>query len=176
MSEKQAKVVALGSTIIDGKDLLRSVGVAPGGEGYASTIGVKMNQYQVDLHSQKRVTFFVWNIADGEQFTQMADEYLKGATGGIIFADLSEHETIMEIGDHLKTIRETYGYHFPLVIVGKVPERMRLFDRWDAKLWLVLDSGRYRVRIFFSKGDGEGMHFAFRYLAIQVLNARKLIR
>ncbi len=67
---------------------------------YISTIGVKVSRkkiYIADAYKPVTLTMMLWDISSDEQFIQIRNNYLRGATGAILVCDLTRPETLQTI-------------------------------------------------------------------------------
>lgn len=73
---------------------------------YLSTIGVKISQKNIDLTNpnglDRKLQLLIWDIEGQTKFQAIARNYLEGAQGAIIVADLNRQDTIDNIPAHIE--------------------------------------------------------------------------
>jgi small GTP-binding protein len=75
---------------------------------YLSTIGVKISQKNIDLAKpncpDQKLQLLIWDIEGQTRFQAISRNYLEGAQGAIIVADLNRQDTIDHISEHIELI------------------------------------------------------------------------
>jgi small GTP-binding protein len=75
---------------------------------YLSTIGVKISQKNIDFINpncpDQKLQLLIWDIEGQTKFQAIARNYLEGAQGAIIVADLNRKDTIDNIPAHIKLV------------------------------------------------------------------------
>lgn len=74
---------------------------------YLSTVGVKISRKLVEFPEQpelqsKSAQLLIWDIEGSTKFKGIAPNYLQGAKGAIVVADLSRRETIEHLEEHFQ--------------------------------------------------------------------------
>jgi len=73
-------------------------------DDYLSTIGVKVSTKRIDL-GHDAVRALIWDIEGGTPTQPMNDNYLVGAHGGIVVADILRKESIEHIVNYIDKAR-----------------------------------------------------------------------
>jgi small GTP-binding protein len=75
---------------------------------YLSTIGVKISQKNIDLINSdcpdQKLQLLIWDIEGQTKFQTIARNYLEGAQGAIIVADLNRQDTVDRIPEHMELV------------------------------------------------------------------------
>ncbi len=100
------KICLLGDFAVGKTSLVRRFVDRQFSDKYLSTIGVKISRKQVDLSAQdsensKSVQLMIWDIEGHTRFKEIAPSYLQGASGAIIVADLTRHDTMERLSKHI---------------------------------------------------------------------------
>jgi small GTP-binding protein len=113
MASVKKKICLLGSFAVGKTSLVERFVHNRFDEKYLTTIGVKISQKVLppikDAQSGKmnQHTFLIWDIAGLDKFDSVAKNYLRGAAGALVVADLTRPETIghiSEVCDKLKSV------------------------------------------------------------------------
>ena len=91
----QKKICMLGSFSVGKTSLVRQFVEGQFTDKYLSTIGVKVSRKTVE-RPQSQLKFLIWDLAGGDDFTQVGNNYLRGAKGALIVCDLTRAETLAE--------------------------------------------------------------------------------
>ncbi|NET29546.1 Rab family GTPase [Okeania sp. SIO1I7] len=73
---------------------------------YLSTVGVKISRKKVDLpkievEKNNFLQLLIWDLEGHTKFKAIAPNYLKGASGAIVVADVTRQETIENLSERL---------------------------------------------------------------------------
>ncbi len=75
---------------------------------YLSTIGVKISQKRIDStklnYPEQKLQLLIWDIEGQTKFQAISRNYLEGAQGAIIVADLNRKDTIDHIPAHIELV------------------------------------------------------------------------
>jgi len=99
-------------------------------EKYLTTVGVKISQKivpPVQAPGGGRMVqhmFLIWDIAGLEKFDHVADNYFRGAAGGLAVADLTRPETIEDLQRFCTRFRSV-NPEAKLILIGN---KLDLFD------------------------------------------------
>ena len=131
-------------------------------EKYHSTIGVKVDK-KVVVVGEEEVTMMLWDIAGEEEFFQIPESYVSGASGCLFVADGTRPETV----ETLKAIRQRIfgklGENLPnTILINKsdLAEEWKLTD--DTRIALEADGTRCLVT---SAKTGACVEEGFAHLA-----------
>ena len=83
---------------------------------YLSTIGVKISRKVVQRNADT-VNLLLWDLAGGDDFSQMGSSYLRGAAGALIVCDLTRQETAEAFAYYSQQLR-ALQVNAALVLVG----------------------------------------------------------
>ncbi len=91
---------------------------------YLSTIGVKVSQKLLPPLKIKsgefiQYNFLIWDIEGFEKNSQQLRNYLAGATGALLIADLTRPETIESLSEMLTTLSKAAPKARPVLIGNK---------------------------------------------------------
>jgi small GTP-binding protein len=71
---------------------------------YLSTVGVKISRKSVQVESQSnelQVNLLIWDLEGHTKFKSIAPNYLKGASGSMIVADITRIDTLKNLQLHI---------------------------------------------------------------------------
>ncbi len=95
------KIVLIGNFGVGKTSLIRRFVENSFSEEYLSTIGVSISKKTID-----NATIMIWDIEGHTEFKPIYKQYLLGAKGFIIVADLLREESIEAIQNHIKLSHE----------------------------------------------------------------------
>jgi len=162
------KIVLIGDFATGKTSLIRRFVDDQFSDTYLSTIGVKISKKLIDLPAE-RVQGIIWDIEGGTPTKPVNTTYFIGAHGCILVADITREETLENIGEYIRLVREKTATA-PLVLVlnkcDMVNEEVQQEVLKEAE-------ARYadRVGSFFlsSAKTGEGVEKMFYALAEKML-------
>jgi small GTP-binding protein len=100
------KVCLIGDFGVGKTSLIRQYIDRQFSDQYLSTIGVKISQKNIDLTKlncpEQKLQLLIWDIEGQTKFQDISRNYLEGAQGAIIVADLNRQDTIDHIPAHIK--------------------------------------------------------------------------
>jgi small GTP-binding protein len=91
------KICLLGDFAVGKTSLVRRFVYNLFSDKYVSTIGVKVSRKVVTVPRASDVVELVmmlWDLASGEEFSQVRASYLRGAAGAVLVCDLTRPETL----------------------------------------------------------------------------------
>ena len=112
----QKKICLLGDFSVGKTSLIRRYVEERFDENYLSTIGIHMSRKRL-RRNEHFLDLFIWDLAGGEDFTRVGQNYLRGATAAIIVCDLTRKNTLPALtyyADQVKSINPNAS----LLIVG----------------------------------------------------------
>ena len=104
-SDYKWKIVMVGEFAVGKTSLVRRFVNDEFSDSYLTTIGVKVTRKDVIINDKSSADLLVWDIAGSDKFTQISPEYIKGASAGIIVADLTRKNTIENISVHVDLLK-----------------------------------------------------------------------
>jgi len=104
-SDYKWKIVMVGEFAVGKTSLVRRFVNDEFSDSYLTTIGVKVTRREVFIDDKSSADLLLWDIAGSDKFTQISPEYIKGASAGIIVADLTRRNTIENISVHVDLLK-----------------------------------------------------------------------
>lgn len=101
--EYKWKVVLLGDFAVGKTSLVRRFVYDEFSDSYLTTVGVKVTKKDISIE-QDNISLLLWDIAGSDRFAPVTPEYLRGASGAIVVADLTRGSSIDSIRTHLDLI------------------------------------------------------------------------
>jgi small GTP-binding protein len=161
----QKKICMLGSPAVGKTSLVRRFVTSIYGEGYHTTIGVKVDKKIVQAAGQE-ITLVFWDIHGEDVYQKMNMTYLRGMSGYLLVADGTRRQTL----DDALALNERV-----VLQMGKVPallllNKFDLTDQWeiDALQTSKLGAAGWNV-LHTSAKTGERVEEAFLQLAAMTL-------
>ncbi len=105
MSIISKKICLVGDFSVGKTSLIRRFVEDKFSDRYLSTVGVKISRKHIELATPKvsrSVNLLIWDIEGQTKFQPIAANYLRGASGSIIVADLTRPETLEHLQKHLE--------------------------------------------------------------------------
>lgn len=99
------KIVMVGEFAAGKTSLVRRFVSDEFSDSYLTTIGVKVTKKEVLLKDKSSADLLLWDIAGSDKFTKISPEYIKGASAGIIVADITRKNTIENIFTHVELLK-----------------------------------------------------------------------
>lgn len=101
------KVCLIGDFAVGKTSLIRRFVDDQFSDQYLTTVGVKISRkhLEVKLKHQKEpcdLQLFIWDLEGSTRFKAIESNYLEGAEGAIIVADLSRFETLERLPEHIQ--------------------------------------------------------------------------
>lgn len=93
MTVVQKKICLLGEFAVGKTSLVRRFVDGRFSDKYLSTIGVNIKRKKLD-RGDHTLVFLLWDLAGGNNYSQMPSSYLRGASGAIIVCDLTRESTL----------------------------------------------------------------------------------
>ncbi len=97
------KVVMLGDFAVGKTSLVRRFVYDEFSDSYLTTVGVKVTKKDISVE-QDNISLLLWDIAGSDRFSSVTPEYLRGAAGAIIVADITRSSSIDSIRTHVDMI------------------------------------------------------------------------
>lgn len=87
---------------------------------YLSTIGVKISRKLLSVAMgegiERQMHLMIWDIEGETQFQGIAPNYLQGAMGAIVVADLNRPDTIERIEKHIQLVSAVNSEDIPCIV------------------------------------------------------------
>lgn len=99
------KIVLLGDFAVGKTSLIRRFVFDEFKDTYLTTIGVKVTRKEVNIEDCGRTDLLLWDIAGSDKFNIVSPEYIKGAAGGIIVADVTRKDTVENIASNADIVK-----------------------------------------------------------------------
>lgn len=100
------KIVLLGDFAVGKTSLIKRFVFDEFNDSYLTTIGVKVTRKEADIKDRGRADLLLWDIAGSDRFNVISPEYIKGAAGGIIVADVTRKDTVYNIAVNAEVIEK----------------------------------------------------------------------
>lgn len=165
MTSFRKKICLLGDYSVGKTSLIRRFVHNRFEDKYISTIGVNVSRKTVSVSpvgNVVEITMMIWDLAGGEEFSQMQGSYLRGADGAMLVCDLTRAKTL----DHLETQAHNFLRINPtskLVVVANkkdlVNQMILTGDQLDT-VAAAFDTRYFRT----SAKTGDDVEAAFRFL------------
>lgn len=105
-SDFKWKVVMVGDFAVGKTSLIRRFVYDEFSDSYLTTIGVKVTKKEVAIKDSASADLLLWDIAGSDKFTKISPEYIRGASAGVIVADLARKNTIENIPIYIELLKK----------------------------------------------------------------------
>lgn len=112
------KVCLIGAYAVGKTSLVRRFVSGIFSENYLSTVGVKIDQRTVTVNEQE-VRLMIWDIAGRDEFQNVRQSYLHGASGFLYVADATRAETLSAITEEHREISQRFPSVPSLLLINK---------------------------------------------------------
>lgn len=167
------KVVMMGDFAVGKTSLVRRFVYDEFSDFYLTTVGVKVTKKEVSVNDND-ISLLLWDIAGSDRFSSITTEYLRGASGAIIVADITRESSVQNISSHIDMILSSNPSAGIVVALNKID----LLEENDERL-MYLKSDEFLKSlngtpslIFSSALSGENVEKLFLSLAEKVLKGR----
>jgi small GTP-binding protein len=109
MSVITKKICLLGDFNVGKTSLIRRFVEDKFSDQYLSTVGVQLSRKSVDIQTDleiNQVHLVVWDLEGHTKFKSITPNYLKGASGAIIVADLTRSNSLNNLTQHINLFLE----------------------------------------------------------------------
>lgn len=116
----QKKVCLLGEFAVGKTSLIRRFVEGIYTDQYLSTIGTSVSRKELTLKTESQVIdlkLLIWDLAGGEKFTPLMQNYYRGAAGAVLVCDLTRPETVTAMPEYAENFWSVNA-QAPLVVVG----------------------------------------------------------
>ena len=151
----------LGTLAVGKTSLVRRFVSSTFSDDYLSTIGVKIEQKQLEIEGND-IVLVLWDLHGDDQFQKLQSSYLKGSSGYLLVGDGTREESFQVVSELHKQAKDTLG-EVPYALLSN---KCDLTDNWNSCL---LDNNPLASEALFSTATsaktGEGVEEAFNALA-----------
>ncbi len=167
------KVVMMGDFAVGKTSLVHRFVYDKFSDFYLTTVGVKVTKKEVSVDNND-ISLLLWDIAGSDNFNSITAEYLRGASGGIIVADITRERSLESIPGHIDTILASN----PLAGIVVALNKLDLVKEDDKRLiYLKSDEFMNRLKgipsvLFTSALTGENVEMLFLSLADKILKSK----
>jgi small GTP-binding protein len=127
---------------------------------YLSTIGVKISRKELEVNGLQ-VNLLIWDLAGGEDPTEMHNGYVQGAAAALVVCDLTRADTLQAIPKHLTLLRQK-NRNIPVYVLGNkvdLTEEREISDEalgqaaqeWQTPFWVTSAKTGENVAEVFQK-------------------------
>ncbi len=106
------KIVLLGDFAVGKTSLINRYVYNVFSEKYIATLGVRVSKKEINLlrnNKNLNITILLWDINSEDKFQRVLPQYITGANGAIIVADVTRTETITNLINHIEYFRSIVG-------------------------------------------------------------------
>lgn len=173
MSTITQKICLLGDFNVGKTSLVRRFIEDKFSDRYLSTVGVKVSRKSLNVTTDRQshqLNLLIWDLEGNTKFKSITPNYLKGASGSIIVADLSRSDTLDNLTQHLRLFFEVNPQGQAAVALNKAdlipPEKLaKLVENYQLPFPRVL--GVYTT----SAKTGDRIEQMFQELATVLVGA-----
>ncbi|MFX1338022.1 MAG: hypothetical protein ACFFDK_05395 [Promethearchaeota archaeon] len=95
------------------------------------TIGLSIKIIEYSNEDEDSITIALWDINSGERFQFLFPNFLRGASGCLLFLDYSKDQLLSDLNNWLNLIRENTDMDIPIFIVGSSTDLKKRGDYID---------------------------------------------
>ncbi len=160
------KICLLGDFAVGKTSLVRRFVYNLFKDKYISTIGVKVSRKTVTVPragDMVELVMMLWDLASGEEFSQVRTSYLRGAAGAVLVCDLTRSETLDSLRAYVDDLsRANPGAQFILAANKRdLADQQQIFQSQIEAVAADLNVPYY----FTSAKTGDEVETLFRHLA-----------
>ena len=160
--EISKKVILLGKFGVGKTSLIKKWVYQKFGEEYLTTIGVKVDKKQINIHGLT-LTMLIWDIAGPTPNQKIPQGYMMGSHGVLLVFDLSRPSSYEDLQDEIAAVRD-YLPEVPIQPVGNKVDLLAKSSIRDVEESLPLENV-----IYTSAKTGENVNVAFQSLGEAIL-------
>ncbi len=159
------KICVLGAYSVGKTSLIQRYVKSIFSDKYHTTIGVKIDQKDIRLHSRD-YRLILWDINGEDEYQHVKKNYLIGASGYFLVIDGTRRETYDVVLELKKLVDETIGDKPFLLLINKSD----IMDEWEIDSILLMDMRKRNWDIMFTSAkSGMNVEEAFRKLAAKIV-------
>lgn len=164
----QKKICMLGAFAVGKTSLVSRFVRSVFADKYLTTVGVKVDKKIVALGDGGDVTLMLWDLYGHDDFQSLRTSYLRGASGYLLVADGTRHQTLEVARSLQKTAHGALG-NVPFVFVLNKSDLEAEWQVDERALVRIAEQGWPIIRT--SAKTGAGVEDAFLRLARDVVIA-----
>lgn len=154
------KIVMLGAFAVGKTSLVQRFVNSIFDEKYLTTIGVKIDQKDIELDSHQ-VTLMIWDLYGEDDFMKLKPSYLIGASGYFIIADGTRSETLA-VANELHDLAQKTINNAPFILLINKSD---LKEQWEIKAEEIEDLRKKGWLVYLTSAkEGTNVEEAFRQL------------
>ena len=120
------KVVMLGSFAVGKTSLVQQFVNSIFSEKYQTTIGVKIDQKNVNIDGQD-INLLLWDIHGNDDYQKVKPAYLMGSSGCFVVIDGTRRASLDVANELIETVNKTVPQAIIIILINKLD----LKDDWD---------------------------------------------
>ncbi len=165
MKTVQKKVCLLGDFAVGKTSLVRRFVEGRFDDKYLSTIGVKISRKPL-MRADHVLNLLIWDLAGGDDYSKMGNQYLRGAVGALIVCDLTRPDTLAALTFYTEQLRAV-NENAAIVFIGNKIDLEDARQISDEQLQTI--AAEYQVPILLTSAKtGVSVAEAFDLLATQL--------
>lgn len=176
MPPLQKKVCLLGEFAVGKTSLVYRFVEGSFSDKYLSTIGTKISRKRLAVPAGNNtvdLTMLIWDLAGGEKFSSLMQNYYRGATGAILVCDLTRPETLQALPEYAQNFWSV-NRAAPLVVVGNKVDLLN--ERAVSNDALAEVAARLQAPWYLSSAKtGEHVEAVFEILGRRILEAGEVL-
>jgi len=130
---------------------------------YLTTIGVKVTRRAVEIPDFQKINLLIWDLAGGEEYSEIQTSYLQGSSGALLVCDLTRINTLAAIEPYAQRLNDI-NPQAKLILAGNkdnLVEEREIPEENFVELAASLDAQWFIT----SAKTGNGVENAFNSLA-----------
>ncbi|TFF92952.1 MAG: GTP-binding protein [Promethearchaeota archaeon] len=165
--EFSAKIILVGDFKVGKTSLIRRFVENKFKEEYISTIGVDITKHVIELTKDTKISFIIWDIG-GQSLEPYRKRFYDGANCAMIVVDRTREETLYNVKNWIRDIKESISQPIPIIIVANKSDLVNEIVLSEEKIREKADQYGYNYIITSAK-TGENVNDAFLYIAYKFL-------
>ena len=161
----QKKVCLLGDFAVGKTSLVRRFVEGRFDDKYLSTIGVKISRKPM-MRADHVLNLLIWDLAGGDDFSKMSNQYLRGAVGALIVCDLTRSDTLQALIRYTEQLR-VVNENPAIVLIGNKVDLEDARHISDEQLQTIATEQQVPYLLTSAK-TGDSVIEAFDLLATQL--------
>ena len=166
------KIIVIGDGMVGKTSLSLRFAHGTFRERYLMTIGVEFAVKIIDVDEQK-VKLQIWDTGGQERFSYVRPLYYRGATGGLLCFDLTNHKSFENLPKWIEEAQK-FGGIFPFVLVGTKAdlEEQREVSNEEIKEFIA----KYKMPYYeTSAKTGLNVEEVFNRLGKEILKSKNIL-
>ena len=139
-----------------------------------STIGVDFKRKSIELENEPDVSVQIWDFGGEERYRVLFPQYVKGAAAALILYDITNKESLADIKNWVKIIKDNIENIMVLILIGtKIDLEDQRVISHEAALKISTKFGCYVDPIETSSKTRENVENAFKAVAHEIVRLKK---